>query len=390
MGHGVFSCKGPRGPGRHCARRPQSRQAPCTQCPCGSQCLLDGVSGGGGLSRIQPMQSKTYAAAGIALVLALAGPGRYTRQAAQAPRFHTAAIGRGAVVASVRASGQVMPGRPGVGGHTGVGPDPRAVWLQLRPGSEARRHCTSIRNIEFQVHGPGRPGGRALAGAGGAGRVLASEGHGVARRWIWPGRARPAAQDRPGGAGFYRPERGRARPGPGAHQHRGLAAAAQAQSPPPQQAACRCRRHRSEACASAGGTGAGGDSTFRVTRASPRRWMASDGRTRGRGLGQTVGSQPAGAPELVCDCGRTAARHACARKRAMDQTDAGRPSLERAARFYRSMLLSPARTFDRPGGPGAQGGHCGCQQRGSPTRAAVRLPTATAPAARLIATARRD
>ena len=76
--------------------------------------MLDGVSGGGGLSRIQPMQSKTYAAAGIALALALAlalgGAGWwYTRQAAQAPQYRTAAIERGAVVASVQASGQVMP-----------------------------------------------------------------------------------------------------------------------------------------------------------------------------------------------------------------------------------------------------------------------------------------
>lgn len=72
--------------------------------------MLDGVSGGGGLSRIQPMQSKTYAAAGIALALALGGAmWWYTRQAAQAPQYRTAAIERGAVVASVQASGQVMP-----------------------------------------------------------------------------------------------------------------------------------------------------------------------------------------------------------------------------------------------------------------------------------------
>ena len=35
--------------------------------------MLGGVNGGGGLSRIQPMQSKTYAAAGIALALVLGG-----------------------------------------------------------------------------------------------------------------------------------------------------------------------------------------------------------------------------------------------------------------------------------------------------------------------------
>ncbi|MGL6205170.1 MAG: efflux RND transporter periplasmic adaptor subunit, partial [Giesbergeria sp.] len=58
------------------------------------------------------MQSKTYAAAGIALALALVLVGAgwwYTRQAAQAPQYRTAAIERGAVVASVQASGQVMP-----------------------------------------------------------------------------------------------------------------------------------------------------------------------------------------------------------------------------------------------------------------------------------------
>ena len=72
--------------------------------------MLGGVNGGGGLPRIQPMQSKTYAAAGIALALALGGAGWwYTRQAAQAPQYRTAAIERGAVVASVQASGQVMP-----------------------------------------------------------------------------------------------------------------------------------------------------------------------------------------------------------------------------------------------------------------------------------------
>ena len=72
--------------------------------------MLGGVNGGGGLSRIQTMQSKTYAAAGIALALALGGAGWwYTRQAAQAPQYRTAAIERGAVVASVQASGQVMP-----------------------------------------------------------------------------------------------------------------------------------------------------------------------------------------------------------------------------------------------------------------------------------------
>lgn len=72
--------------------------------------MLGGVNGGGGLPRIQPMQSKTYAAAGIALALALGGAGWwYARQAAQAPQYRTAAIERGAVVASVQASGQVMP-----------------------------------------------------------------------------------------------------------------------------------------------------------------------------------------------------------------------------------------------------------------------------------------
>ena len=77
-----------------------------------------GVNGGGGLPRIQPMQSKTYAAAGIALALALVLGGAgwwYTRQAAQAPQYRTAAIERGAVVASLTAGNSTLKVVPSPG-----------------------------------------------------------------------------------------------------------------------------------------------------------------------------------------------------------------------------------------------------------------------------------